>query len=205
LRRELEEEKQRIAKQKAEMLKQMEEKKRLEAEEVKRLAEEQEAERKNAEIEAERKKVEEEKRREQFEIERKRVEEERRAKLAREEAARKKAAEEQIQKVARSRGGYFEEEQDPDAPTDEEMQRFLRNSLPHRLTAARQMGMPALPGAAAVSQMQIMLTPQQHFAVRTHLTKLNKTARLGRSGGSNEVDETMQSIELAQTLSSPVK
>jgi hypothetical protein len=58
--------------------------------------------------------------------------------------------------VARSRGGYYaEEELDPDAPSDSEMQIFLRNCLPLRLTAAKQMGMQALPGAQKVSQMQV--------------------------------------------------
>jgi hypothetical protein len=111
------------------------------------------------------------------EEEKKRLARLRHEKQAREEAARKKAAEEQIKKVARSRGGYYEEEPDPDAPDEAEIQDFLRNCLPLRLTAARQMGMGALPVASKVASMKVMLTPQQHYAVKKHLTEVKRAAR----------------------------
>lgn len=109
--------------------------------------------------------------------EKKRIADLRRAKQAKEEAARKKAAEEQIKKVARSRGGYYEEEPDPDAPDEAEIQDFLRNCLPLRLTAAKQMGLPALPVASKVASMKVMLTPQQHYAIKKHLTEVKKARK----------------------------
>jgi hypothetical protein len=167
-----------------EHLRMLEEKKRLE--ELEKLRKEEEAKR-QAELEKLRKEEEqrekerqaeaERQRKLRIEVEKKRQAELRRAKLAREEAARKKAAEEQIKKVARSRGGYYEEEPDPDAPDEAEIQEFLRSSLPLRLTAARQMGMQALPVASRVASMKVMLTPQQHYAVKKHLTEVKKAAK----------------------------
>ena len=116
-------------------------------------------------------------RKQKHEEEKRRIAELRRAKQAKEEAARKKAAEEQIKKVARSRGGYYEEEPDPDAPDEAEIQDFLRNCLPLRLTAAKQMGLPALPVASKVASMKVMLTPQQHYAIKKHLTEVKKAKR----------------------------
>jgi hypothetical protein len=101
---------------------------------------------------------------------------ERRARLAREEAARKKAAQLQIQKVARARG-FCQEIPDPDAPSDREIREFLRDCLPLRLVAARQRGRPALPGLADVADLELLLTPQQHHAVCSHLTARNKACR----------------------------
>ena len=101
---------------------------------------------------------------------------ERRARLAKEEAARKKAAQLQIQKVARARG-FCQETPDADAPTDSEIRDFLRDCLPLRLVAARQKGHPALPGLSDVAEMELLLTPQQHHAVRSHLTAMNKSMR----------------------------
>jgi hypothetical protein len=72
--------------------------------------------------------------------------------------------------VARSRGGYYAEEQlDPDAPSDAEMQIFLRNCLPLRLTAAKQMGLQALPGAKKVSQMQVCVPVHVCMYVRSYI------------------------------------
>ena len=79
--------------------------------------------------------------------------------------------------MARSRGGYFEEETDPDAPDEAEIQEFMRNCLPLRLTAARQMGMVALPVASKVASMKVMLTPQQHYAVKKHLTEVKRAKK----------------------------
>mmetsp|Transcript_27222 Transcript_27222/g.42568 ORF Transcript_27222/g.42568 Transcript_27222/m.42568 type:complete len:400 (+) Transcript_27222:43-1242(+) len=157
--------------------KQAEDAKRAAEEETRRQKEEEEKRKHLEELEAQQKAEEDQRRRAKLEEERKRLEELRRAKLAREEAARKKAAEEQIRKVARSRGGYYEEEPDEDAPTDLEIQDFLRNCLPLRLTAARQMGMVALPTSSMVSSMRIQLTPQQHYSVKKHLTQVKKAAR----------------------------
>eukprot|EP00286_Rhodomonas_abbreviata_P016307 CAMPEP_0181328198 /NCGR_PEP_ID=MMETSP1101-20121128/22560_1 /TAXON_ID=46948 /ORGANISM="Rhodomonas abbreviata, Strain Caron Lab Isolate" /LENGTH=376 /DNA_ID=CAMNT_0023437015 /DNA_START=63 /DNA_END=1193 /DNA_ORIENTATION=+ len=156
-------------------------KRREEEEEAARVRAIQESQKRHAESEAARLAEEEQRRRAKQEEERRRLEELRRAKLAKEEAARKKAAEEQIRKVARSRGGYYEEEPDPDAPSEAEIQDFLRNCLPLRLAAARQMGMAALPGANAAASMRILLTPQQHHAVKKHLTQLKKEQRTSGS------------------------
>jgi hypothetical protein len=123
-------------------------------------------------------------RKQKLEDERKRIAELRRAKQAKEEAARKKAAEEQIKKVARSRGGYYEEEPDPDAPDEAEIQDFLRNCLPLRLTAAKQMGLPALPVASKVASMKVMLTPQQHYAIKKHLTEVKKAKRRAQAASA---------------------
>jgi hypothetical protein len=108
---------------------------------------------------------------------------ERRARLAKEEAARKKAAQLQIQKVARARG-FCQEIPDPDAPSDREIRDFLRDCLPLRLVAARQRGRPTLPGLADVADMELLLTPQQHHAVCSHLTARNKACRAGAAGAA---------------------
>eukprot|EP00802_Teleaulax_amphioxeia_P018927 Tamp_19138.p2 GENE.Tamp_19138~~Tamp_19138.p2 ORF type:complete len:399 (+),score=167.15 Tamp_19138:66-1199(+) len=146
-------------------------------EEERKRAEEEERRKQEEALERERAAELERLRKERLEEEKRRLAELRRAKQAKEEAARKKAAEEQIKKVARSRGGYFEEETDPDAPDEAEIQEFMRNCLPLRLTAARQMGMVALPVASKVASMKVMLTPQQHYAVKKHLTEVKRAKK----------------------------
>jgi hypothetical protein len=39
------------------------------------------------------------------------------------------------------------------------------------------MGMQALPVASRVASMKVMLTPQQHYAVKKHLTEVKKAAK----------------------------
>lgn len=146
-------------------------------EEAKRQAEQEELRKQEEATEREQAAEAEQLRKQKQEDEKKRIAELRRAKQAKEEAARKKAAEEQIKKVARSRGGYYEEEPDPDAPSEVEIQDFLRNCLPLRLTAARQMGLGALPVASKVASMKVLLTPQQHYAVKKHLTEQKRATR----------------------------
>jgi hypothetical protein len=114
-------------------------------EEAKRQAELEEQRKREEEEQQRQRAAEAEARKQRQEEEKKRLAELRRAKQLREETARKKAAEEQIKKVARSRGGSYVETPDPDAPDETEIQDFLRSCLPLRLTAARQMGMSALP------------------------------------------------------------
>eukprot|EP00960_Hanusia_phi_P017679 520771-Hanusia_phi.AAC.1 len=160
--------------------KEEEERKQKELEERQR-RELEEKQRRDAELNKLREAEEERARKEKQEEERRRVEDKRRAKLAREEAARKQAAEEQIRKVARSRGGYCEDDEDPDAPSNEEVQDFLNNCLPLRLLAAKQMGMVALPSLEETPFMKILLTPQQHHAIKKHLTQKKKNSSLERS------------------------
>ena len=145
-------------------------------EEEQRRAEEEERRKQEEALERERAAELERLRKERLEEEKRRLAELRRAKQAKEEAARKKAAEEQIKKVARSRG-LVDEEPDPDAPNEAEIQDFMRNCLPLRLTAARQMGMGALPVASKVASMKVMLTPQQHYAVKKHLTEVKRAKK----------------------------
>eukprot|EP00290_Baffinella_frigidus_P018475 CAMPEP_0180216956 /NCGR_PEP_ID=MMETSP0987-20121128/16608_1 /TAXON_ID=697907 /ORGANISM="non described non described, Strain CCMP2293" /LENGTH=386 /DNA_ID=CAMNT_0022176321 /DNA_START=9 /DNA_END=1169 /DNA_ORIENTATION=- len=120
--------------------------------------------------------IEEEKRRVKIEEERLRLLEIKRAREKEAEAARKAAAQEQIQKIARSRGGYTET-QDPDAPTEKEIQAYIRGCLPLRYASARQMGMTKLPGVTETAAMRLTLTPQQHHAIKEHLTNLKRRAK----------------------------
>ena len=145
-------------------------------EERRRVQAQLDAQRLRAEEDAARRSAEEAERKKQLDQERAAQMAERRTRLAKEEAARKKAAQLQIQKVARARG-FCQETPDADAPTDVEIRDFLRDCLPLRLVAARQRGRAVLPALEDVAKMELILTPQQYHAVRSHLTALNKAIR----------------------------